>query len=56
MKKMKRQVSLVLLEKKDKGTALQVILYTVWLLIFLANFRLYRKLFISPIAGVLVFC
>jgi hypothetical protein len=35
MKIMKRQVSLCcLLVKKDKGTALQVILYTVWLLIF----------------------
>lgn len=43
--------------KKDKGTALQVILYTVWLIIasLLPVLGYTGKLFISPIAGVLVF-
>src|SRR3970040_521391 len=43
--------------KKDKGTALQVILYTVWLIIasLLPSFGYTGKLFISPIAAILVF-
>jgi protoheme IX farnesyltransferase len=43
--------------KKDKGTALQVILYTVWLVIasLLPTLGYTGKLFISPVAGVLVF-
>lgn len=43
--------------KKDKGTALQVILYTVWLIIasLLPMFGYTGQLFISPIAAVLVF-
>lgn len=43
--------------KKDKGTALQVILYTVWLIIasLLPSLGYTGKLFISPIAAVLVF-
>ena len=43
--------------KKDKGTALQVILYTVWLVIasLLPSLGYTGKLFISPIAAVLVF-
>ena len=43
--------------KKDKGTALQVILYTVWLIIasLLPVLGYTGKLFISPLAGVLVF-
>ena len=43
--------------KKDKGTALQVILYTVWLIIasLLPSLGYTGKLFISPIAAVAVF-
>lgn len=43
--------------KKDRGTALQVILYTVWLIIasLLPMFGYTGQLFISPIAAVLVF-
>lgn len=43
--------------KKDKGTALQIILYTVWLIIasLLPSLGYTGKLFISPIAAVLVF-
>jgi protoheme IX farnesyltransferase len=43
--------------KKDKGTALQVILYTVWLIIasLLPALGYTGKLFISPFAAVLVF-
>lgn len=43
--------------KKDKGTALQVILYTVWMIIasLLPCIGYTGKLFISPIAAVLVF-
>lgn len=43
--------------KKDKGTALQVILYTVWLIIasLLPVLGYTGQLFISPIAAVLVF-
>jgi protoheme IX farnesyltransferase len=43
--------------RRDKGTALQVILYTVWLVIasLLPSLGYTGKLFISPIAAVLVF-
>jgi heme o synthase len=43
--------------KKDNGTALQVILYTVWLIIasLLPSLGYTGQLFISPIASVLVF-
>ncbi|MDX6183537.1 heme o synthase [Flavobacterium sp. Fl-77] len=43
--------------KKDKGTALQVILYTVWLIIasLLPVLGYTGQLFISPVAAVLVF-
>lgn len=43
--------------KKDKGTALQVILYTVWLIIasLLPAIGYTGKLFISPIAAAVVF-
>ncbi|MBC5837138.1 heme o synthase [Flavobacterium muglaense] len=43
--------------KKDKGTALQVILYTVWLIIasLLPSLGYTGKLFISPIAAGIVF-
>lgn len=43
--------------KRDKGTALQVILYTVWLIVasLLPMFGYTGQLFISPIAAVLVF-
>lgn len=43
--------------KKDKGTALQIILYTIWLIIasLLPSFGYTGQLFISPIATVLVF-
>jgi protoheme IX farnesyltransferase len=43
--------------KKDKGTALQVILYTVWLIIasLLPSLGYTGQLFISPIASFLVF-
>jgi protoheme IX farnesyltransferase len=43
--------------KKDKGTALQVILYTVWLIAasLLPSLGYTGKLFISPIAAILVF-
>jgi protoheme IX farnesyltransferase len=43
--------------KKDKGTALQVILYTVWLIIasLLPALGYTGKLFISPFAAILVF-
>lgn len=43
--------------KKDKGTALQVILYTVWLIIasLLPALGYTGKLFITPIAAVMVF-
>jgi protoheme IX farnesyltransferase len=44
-------------EKKDKGTALQVILYTVWLIIasLLPSLGYTGKLFISPVAAVVIF-
>jgi len=43
--------------KKDKGTALQIILYTIWLIIasLLPALGYTGQLFISPIAAVLVF-
>ena len=43
--------------KKDKGTSLQIILYTVWLVIasLLPMLGYTGRLFISPIAAVLVF-
>ena len=43
--------------KKDKGTALQIILYTVWLIIasLLPSLGYTGQLFISPIAALLVF-
>ncbi len=43
--------------KKDKGTALQVILYTVWLIIasLLPSLGYTGSLFITPIAAILVF-
>jgi protoheme IX farnesyltransferase len=43
--------------KKDKGTALQIILYTVWLIVasLLPATGFTGQLFISPIAAVLVF-
>ncbi|WP_029596525.1 heme o synthase [Flavobacterium sp. ACAM 123] len=43
--------------KKDKGTALQVILYTVWLIIasLLPSLGYTGKLFISPLAAVVIF-
>ena len=43
--------------KKDKGTALQVILYTIWLIIasLLPVLGYTGQLFISPIAAVIVF-
>jgi protoheme IX farnesyltransferase len=43
--------------KKDKGTALQIILYTVWLIVasLLPSLGYTGKLFISPIAAILVF-
>jgi protoheme IX farnesyltransferase len=43
--------------KKDKGTALQVILYTVWLILasLLPVFGYTGRLFITPIAAVIVF-
>jgi heme o synthase len=42
---------------KDKGTALQIILYTVWLIIasLLPAFGMTGQLFISPAASILVF-
>ncbi len=42
---------------KDKGTALQIILYTVWLIIasLLPAFGMTGQLFISPVASILVF-
>ena len=43
--------------KKDKGTALQIILYTVWLIIasLLPVLGFTGQLFISPIAAIIVF-
>lgn len=43
--------------KKDKGTALQIILYTVWLIVasLLPSLGYTGQLFITPIAAVLVF-
>jgi protoheme IX farnesyltransferase len=43
--------------KKDNGTALQIILYTVWLIIasLLPSLGYTGQLFISPIASILVF-
>jgi protoheme IX farnesyltransferase len=43
--------------KKDKGTALQIILYTVWLIIasLLPSLGYTGQLFISPVAAILVF-
>lgn len=43
--------------KKDKGTALQIILYTVWLIIasLLPSLGYTGQLFLTPIAAVLVF-
>jgi protoheme IX farnesyltransferase len=43
--------------KKDNGTALQIILYTVWLIIasLLPSLGYTGQLFISPVAAVLVF-
>lgn len=43
--------------KKDKGTALQILLYTVWLIIasLLPSLGYTGQLFITPIAAVLVF-
>lgn len=44
--------------KKDKGTSLQIILYTVWLIIasLLPAFGYTGRLFITPVASVLVLC
>jgi len=43
--------------KKDKGTALQIILYTVWLIIasLLPALGFTGQLFISPVAAIMVF-
>ena len=43
--------------KKDKGTALQIMLYTIWLLIasLLPSLGYTGQLFITPIAAILVF-
>ncbi|KIA96106.1 protoheme IX farnesyltransferase [Flavobacterium sp. KMS] len=43
--------------KKDKGTVLQVILYTIWLIVasLLPSLGYTGKLFITPIAAILVF-
>ena len=43
--------------KKDKTTALQIILYTTWLIIasLLPMFGYTGRLFLSPVAAVLVF-
>jgi protoheme IX farnesyltransferase len=43
--------------KKDKGTALQIILYTVWLIVasLLPSLGFTGQLYISPVAAVLVF-
>ncbi len=43
--------------KKDKGTALQIILYTIWLIIasLLPSLGYTGQLFISPVAAVFVF-
>jgi protoheme IX farnesyltransferase len=43
--------------KKDKGTALQIILYTIWLIItsLLPALGYTGQLFISPVAAILVF-
>ena len=43
--------------KKDNGTALQIILYTIWLIIasLLPMFGYTGQLFLSPVAAVLVF-
>ena len=43
--------------KKDKGTALQIILYTVWLIVasLLPSLGYTGQLFLTPIAAVLVF-
>jgi len=43
--------------KKDKGTALQVILYTIWLIIasLLPALGYTGKLFLTPVAAILVF-
>jgi protoheme IX farnesyltransferase len=43
--------------KKDKGTALQIILYTIWLIVasLLPSLGYTGQLFITPIAAVLVF-
>ena len=43
--------------KKDKGTALQILLYTVWLIIasLLPSLGYTGQLYISPVAAVLVF-
>lgn len=43
--------------KKDKGTALQIILYTVWLILasLLPVFGYTGRLFITPVAAVVVF-
>ena len=43
--------------KKDKGTALQIILYSVWLLIasLLPALGFTGQLFITPISAVIVF-
>ena len=44
--------------KKDKGTSLQIILYTVWLMIasLLPALGYTGRLFITPVAAVLVLC
>ncbi len=44
--------------KKDRGMALQIILYTVWLIVasLLPCLGYTGQLFITPLAGVLVFC
>lgn len=43
--------------KKDRGTALQIILYTVWLIVasLLPSLGYTGQLFISPVAAILVF-
>jgi protoheme IX farnesyltransferase len=44
--------------KKDKGTSLQIILYSIWLIIasLLPALGFTGRLFISPVASILVFC
>jgi protoheme IX farnesyltransferase len=54
---MRRLVSLCCLQAKDKGTALQIILYTVWLILasLLPVFGYTGVYLLSPVAAVVVF-